>query len=97
MNESKFEKLKQEEQEAKIARAKRNGTYKPGGNILDGGFDADDEDESTNRRKKARKDAAAARKNTTCPHCGKRGHKAEECWKVAKLMLCVFLCELWKA
>ena len=40
----KVAKLREDEHDdVKVARAKCNGTYRPGGNIIDGGFEADDE------------------------------------------------------
>jgi hypothetical protein len=61
--------IKIQEQDAKRAREKREGTYKRGGNIH--GFD--DEDDIT-KKKPAKK-----RNNTpiVCPLCGLKGHKTK--------------------
>jgi hypothetical protein len=62
-----FETLKANEAVAARAKAKRDGTYKPGQNMND-----DSSDDSTRRptqRQTNRKGPAV------CPHCGKKGHK----------------------
>jgi hypothetical protein len=56
----KFTKLKEEEAKAIRARHKRDGTYKSGGNLQDGGFE--------NTKK-------PAKGPIVCPHCGHKGHK----------------------
>ena len=60
---AKFAKLEEEEAKALRARAKRDGTYKTGGNLEEGGFYGD------------RKQKAKSSSNAVCPHCGVKGHK----------------------
>ena len=68
-NESKLAKLRVMENEQKIARAKREGTYKPGGNIL--GFDDDDNDNKEDGKPPAKKPKTP----NVCCSCGMKGHK----------------------
>jgi hypothetical protein len=56
---SKFQKLKEEEAKAARARAKRDGTYKSGGNMDEGGFFAAPKKQSG---------------PIICPFCGLKGH-----------------------
>lgn len=65
-NKRKMANLRKEEGKAKVARDKREGTYKPGGHMDEGGFDADDDGRA---RKKTK-----SKKNVVCKYCGLKGH-----------------------
>jgi hypothetical protein len=56
--------LKEEEKKAINQRARREGKYRSGGNMQEGGFDGDDDNKG---KKKSRKDLV-------CPFCGLKGH-----------------------
>ena len=65
----KIAKLREEEDLAKKARAKRDGTYKSGGNVLKGGFEDADDHQTCNKKRKTGPNV--------CPHCGRKGHKTK--------------------
>lgn len=73
-NKRKFSQLREEERQAKVERAKREGTYVSGQNVAEGtvdGYTIDDIEQPDS------KPAAKKRKVPTCSACGKKGHASE--------------------
>jgi hypothetical protein len=70
---NKFEQLRQDEIIAKRERSKRDGTYKSGLNMDEGGVDGYTEEDLLQQHARKR-NRAANNKNATCQHCGKKGH-----------------------
>jgi hypothetical protein len=82
-----YDRMKVDEADARMARAKREGTYQKGMNMQEFGADGYTEDElralaASRPAKKAR--TSAQQMDITCKHCGGKGHSTTRSAKCAK-------------
>jgi hypothetical protein len=85
----KFDQLKQDEADTKIAAQKRNGVYQSGYHLKDNADDEDNDGQQQQQQKRPRKNNSIPAKDRLCPHCNKKGHsttRSMQCLKNPKNM-----------
>jgi hypothetical protein len=83
-----YDRLKTDEAVARMARAKRKGTYQRGMNMQEFGVDGYTEEEllamAANRPAKKKSCSSKEQMDITCKHCGRQGHSTTRSAKCGK-------------